>query len=652
MGRQIIIHTEYMNQPSSEMRSLTEEQKAHLAARRAKLFQQFNGHPTNEQLNEDENRWLARSFPVLAVLAPVMSTSEDKIEFPGDPMCLYNALSVAVDQAVQARELGLIPDSPYNDLCPQWGYHPSAAYRAQVDDNGIREYHAPLLNTDQTVFDPRVWNQKISQYFSDVVLEQVQPKVVLISAVSPAHRYALQIARAVRAKLPGCIIVLGGRHADETVHFDEMTRELRLEPSGLLTKIIEDTLEETIVDFLIAGQGYYALDLLMKSISLAMDVETKTVDVNAVLDAMKSFTPLFGPLPGRSLIVSIRPDTFHAFPLLGPELNLSILPSPYKAFAIRARFPIFEIEDHVARTAHMMVTNACPYHCFFCSEGSAIVGSFIYFRDADGIQKAIERVVEYIYYGAEAIFFDDSVFWGGNVGRIVHFCNEWTKVRKQAERSTSDEIELFGYTVKRRSVLEFTWGAQLTTDFLASRREEQAYTVLYAMRDARCTYIYIGIESMSETVIQHVHKNVNRTEPWENRVRRALGMARSVGIRVGSSVLFGLEGETQATIMETIDKVEELLAEDLLMIASPNILTYHPNTEITHLHKMEHKLDYVSPNIDNRPPYVFFEEAFPAVVSRNLGEQDIWYIHEQTKLRWGTKRNTNPMPPVALRDEP
>ena len=103
--------------------------------------------------------------------------------------------------------------------------------------------------------------------------------------------------------------------------------------------------------------------------------------------------------------------------------------------------------------------------------------------------------------------------------------------------------------------------------------------------------------------------------------------------------------------METIDKVDELLAEDLLMIASPNILTYHPNTEITHLHQMEHKLDYISPNIDNRPPYVFFEEAFPAVISRNLSEQDIWYIHEQTKLRWGTKRNTNPMPPVMLRDD-
>lgn len=651
MGKNIVIRTEYINHAAAQMRSLTNEQQKHLTLRKEQLRKQIAEYSPNEQLSETENHWLARSYPVLAVLAPVMSTSEDKIEFPGDPMCLYNALSYAVDQAVQAREQGFDAQTPYNDFCPQWGYRPSPEYRARVDDNGIRSYNVPLLNTDQTVFDPRVWNNKISRYFSDVVLEQVRPKVVLISAVSPAHRYALQIARSVRAKLPDCIIILGGRHADETVHYDDETQQLRLQPSGLLAKIQEQVVEENIVDFLVAGQGYHALDLLMKSISLAMDVQTRTVDMENVLDVIANYPPLFGTLPGRSLIVALRPDAFHVFPLRGPNLDLSTLPSPYKAFAIRARFPIFEIDNRVALTAHMMVTNSCPYHCFFCSEGSTIVGGFLFFKDVDGIQKAIERVVEYICYGAEAIFFDDSVFWGGNIARIVHFCREWARLREQVERLHEEEIELFGYRVNRQQILDFSWGAQLTADFLASRREEQAYTALYAMRDARCTYIYIGIESMSEGVMQHVHKNVNRTEPWEDRVRRALGMARSVGLRVGSSVLFGLDGETQETIMDTINKVEELLAEDLLMIASPNILTYHPNTEITHLHQMEEKLDYISPNIDNRPPYVFFEEAFPAVISRNLSEQDIWYIHEQTKLRWGTKRNTNPMLPVTLRED-
>jgi radical SAM superfamily enzyme YgiQ (UPF0313 family) len=110
-------------------------------------------------------------------------------------------------------------------------------------------------------------------------------------------------------------------------------------------------------------------------------------------------------------------------------------------------------------------------------------------------------------------------------------------------------------------------------------------------------------------------------------------------------------GETEATITETIEKVEELVAEDLLHVASPNILTYHPNTEITHLHQMDGKIDYHSTNLDNRPPYVYFEEAFPAVVSKNLTEEHIWTIHQQTKERWGKKRNTNRMPDVILRNE-
>jgi hypothetical protein len=80
-----------------------------------------------------------------------------------------------------------------------------------------------------------------------------------------------------------------------------------------------------------------------------------------------------------------------------------------------------------------------------------------------------------------------------------------------------------------------------------------------------------------------------------------------------------------------------------LFIASPNILTYHPNTAITHLHQMEDKLDYHSNNMDNRPPYSYFEEAFPAVVSKYLSEEKIWNIHKQTQERWGKKRNLQPM---------
>ncbi len=602
------------------------------------------------ELTVEERRWLARSYPVLEIVAPVMSTHEEKIEFPGDPMCLYGALSVAVDQAVQARKSGFDEDSPYNDLCPRWGEYPSLQYRRTVSESGIRNYDGRFLNTDQTVFDPRVWNDKIREYFVNSILMKIEPKVILISAVSPAHRYALDMIRAIRRVLPDCIIVLGGRHADETIHYDAQTGQVAFAPTSTFRKIYEGDVE-SMVDFAIAGQGYYALDLLMKAISLAMDIETKSVRVGDVIKALSDFAPVLGQPPGYALIVAMDKGQVDVWALTGTKIKLHELPSPYRAFAIRASFPIFERDGQILRTAHFMVTNACPYHCFFCSEGSTVVGAFISFG-GQGIRNAVERMVEYIEYGAESIFFDDSVFWGGNVGDIVNFCRAWMKVREAAEGAETPQVVLSGRTVDREKVINLQWGAQFTVDILASRHNpDEAGFVLDTMRAAGCTYIYIGIESMAEDVIANVHKNMNKKEPWEARVRRALGLARQAGIRVGSSVLFGLEGETSETIVETISKVEELLAEDLLHIASPNILTYHPNTEITRLHQMEEKLDYHSANLDNRPPYSYFEEAFPAVVSKNLTEETIWNIHRQTQELWGKKRNLTPMPPTDLAAE-
>ncbi len=653
MQREIILHHDYeemQERGTGVPESLQRFLGRFLSGRRQALLEQVcNGHVP--ALEDENHEWKARSYPVLSILAPVMTTSAGKIEFPGDPMCLYAALSYAVDQVVQTRRRGICVEAPYNDFCPQWGELPSAEYRAQVDTNGIRQYGGCLLNTDQTVFDPRIWNDKVRDYFVNKVLLVMRPKVVLISAVSPAHRYAIDIARTVRTHLPDCILVLGGRHTDETIHYDRLSKRLILEPSSSVSRIFDGSIQP-VFDFLVAGDGYYALDLLLKVISLSMEIDSKSVTKQRVLENLSALASLFGPMPGNATIVGIGADAVHAWPVYSRlKLDLAVLPSPYSAFAIRALFPIFQRDGQVLRTAHFMVTNSCPFHCCFCSEGVTVVGGFVSFH-ADEIETALERVVEYVSYGAEAIFFDDSIFWGGNIGAVINFSRELARIRQLAESSVSRTIRLYGREIEAEKIRNLQWGAQFTVDLLASRRRpDESMLALQEMRKAGCVYLYVGIESMAAPVIEMVHKNINREQAWEERVRILLGMARMAGIAVGSSVLFGLDGETRATIEETVSKVEELLAEDLLSIASPNILTYHPNTEITALHGMKDKLDYHSLGLENRPPYVYFEEAFPAVVSKNLTEEDIWFIHAQTSERWGNKRNTNPMPEVFLPGE-
>lgn len=198
-------------------------------------------------------------------------------------------------------------------------------------------------------------------------------------------------------------------------------------------------------------------------------------------------------------------------------------------------------------------------------------------------------------------------------------------------------------------LLNLKWGAQLTVDILVSiLKEDKANKLLKTMKHAGCTYIYIGIETMSAPVAKYLHKNINSSNAWKNRVRKALEIVGAVNIRVGSSVLFGLEGETSETIEETITEIEKLIKDELLFVASPNILTYHPGTAITYMHDMQDKIDYHSMKGINKPPYTYFEEAFPNVVSIKLTEDNIWYIHTQTKTRWGSTRNSNEMPPLPI----
>ncbi|MFQ6197676.1 B12-binding domain-containing radical SAM protein [Streptomyces sp. NPDC000405] len=584
-----------------------------------------------------------RYFPVLAVLAPVMTQAEGEITYPGDPMALYAALSVAVHRAV--HDAGPLEDAThYNDLAPEWTAFPSKAYRASVGHDGVRPYGA-APNTDQMVFDPRVWDEAARDAWIRL-LREVRPRVVLISAVSPAHRYALEIAALVRREVPGAYVVLGGRHADETLAAAPGGSRLLVKPSGT-PAVIQEGKVPPVIDAIVAGEAYHAVDVLMRALALAMDLGDRWIDRARVLPCLQGLLHQEGVKPGKALVF-LSPqgagEPSHAVPLDGPALDLASLPSPYEAFAIRSYFPIFEGPESgdPLRTAHFMVSSACPYRCNFCSESARVGHGLRRFRD-DAIGKAIERICEYVSYGAEAVFFDDSVFWSGRYKDMTEFCRELGRI-KEADPATLDprlRAHLVGEEDTER-LRNLQWGAQLTVDTLvALHSAEESDDVLRLMRNAGCSYVYIGIESMSSQVMDGIHKNLRREvdRPWAAKVRDATELVKKHGLRVGTSVLFGLDGETRSSIDETIHEVGRLIDDGLIDLASPNILTYHPATPVTRQHGMHERLDYHSPRVDNRKPYIYFEEAFPGVVSVLLTEDDIWHIHNETRIHWGRARN-------------
>lgn len=579
------------------------------------------------------------TFPVLAVLAPVVTQTEGEIAYPGDPMCLYAALSLAVERAVRANQ-GIESVPGYERLAPHWTAYPSLHYRLTVPFNGWRSPSDPVQedNTDRSVFDPRVWDDHAREVFVRRLRDE-RPSLALISAVSPGHRYALEIAGIVKEELPGCLVVLGGRHADETIRFNDQTGTLELHPSSTLS-VIADGRMPAVIDAMVTGQAYFAVDLLLRAAARAMDRGSRTVAPGELVRALQSLAPSATDLQGRSTILILDAADLHVFPIDAQSVRFEELPCSYRAFAIRSRFPIFPSPSGGIRlTAHAMLSSSCPYSCNFCSESSVVVGGLQSFAGKSPVAAAVNRICEMVQYGAEAVFFDDSVFWGGNVRTALAFCEALAEAREEAGRILGQaQGDARGYAERLHSL---EWGAQFTADLIATQNPELMDKLLNAMKRAGCTYVYIGLESMSSDVMDNIHKNLRRIggQSWKNKVRMACQKVKAIGMRVGSAVLFGLEGENRNSIRETIEEVGLLIDDGLLDLVSPNILTYHPATAISKMHGMSEQLDYHSPRVVNRPPYIYFEEAYPDVVSRHLSEDDIWYIHNESARRWGGTRN-------------
>lgn len=579
---------------------------------------------------DDDDAWRRRSFPVLSVLAPAVSTSTNKVEFPGDPMCLYHALTKAIADVVAIRERGLSETGTYNDFCPFWDKYPSASYRRRVSVGGIRSIsELNECKTDGSVFDPRVWNREVEAYFRKL-LGHLTPRVVLVSTVSPAYRYAARILEIVRAELPDAITILGGRHIDATV--DAGALETRVTESNPLSDMKRGKLSPCI-DLMLSGQCYYSLSAILQAVALCIPIGAELGFPDRRLLHERILHRLIrAERGGTSTAILCRDTTATAFHVSGPPVVMRDLPSPYAAFSIRAQFPVFcHTKAERKRTAHINIGLACPFSCDFCSESRLLQAGAA--GDAADVNYAIEELERLIGFGATSAFFDDSIFFSGAGVKIIQFCDLMTE--RVLPRAGN-----------------FEWGAQFTVSVVEAFISRGVHRkVLQGMSTAGCTYLYFGIESLSGKIMRRISKTSrSSTHEWQERVENVLQVVKSEGISVGASVLFGLEGETIGTIEETIAGVEEFLEKGLLSIVSPNLMTYHPGTEITSRHGRENRLGLEHAKLGDfvREPYSFFEEAFPGMVSRELSEEMIWHIHCETLRRWGKGRNKGVMPEVRI----
>jgi len=215
-------------------------------------------------------------------------------------------------------------------------------------------------------------------------------------------------------------------------------------------------------------------------------------------------------------------------------------------------FPIyddFDLKKYVGLPERKTLATAivssrgCPYNCIYCS--SAV---FWKKRWRARSSENVLAEVEWLYkdYNVRSfIFFDDLFFL--NKDRAIEICKG---------------------IIERK--LEVGWVAEGRVNLVD--RE-----LLKWMKKAGCYRIDYGVESGSPNILENINKKIN-----VEQIKNAFGLTHEFGIKPVAYLMVGNPGETDVTIRETIQLMEQIKP---YYTNTGGILWILPNTEIYEMSK-------------------------------------------------------------------
>jgi len=193
---------------------------------------------------------------------------------------------------------------------------------------------------------------------------------------------------------------------------------------------------------------------------------------------------------------------------------------------------------------HMMTSRGCPFQCIFCSS-SLLFGKKYRARSARNVVDEMEYLVS--EYNPESIEFSDD---------------EFTLNRRRVEKIC--------YEIKRRG-LEISWAC-------SSRVDTISRSLLEKMRKAGCFFIYYGIESGSQRILDFIRKGIKI-----DQIKKAIKWAKEAGIKTLGSFIIGFPDETREEVKKTIEFSKRLKLD----FAQFSIATPYPGTDLYDMARRE-----------------------------------------------------------------
>lgn len=198
--------------------------------------------------------------------------------------------------------------------------------------------------------------------------------------------------------------------------------------------------------------------------------------------------------------------------------DLDELPIPaWDKFAL-SNYYDYHVFDMSTPYTSIMASRGCPFKCSFCI--SHIIWRYKHRRRSpEHVMRELDFLVS--EHGVKYIMFQDDI-WAWNDDEFA--------------RAICKELRKREYNLKWRCILH-------PLSFRKNREE-----MLSMMKQAGCTSITTGLQSASEKIL----RNINRSPREPEALADLIGVMKKVGILNSTAFIFGLPGETEETIEESV----------------------------------------------------------------------------------------------------
>lgn len=201
-----------------------------------------------------------------------------------------------------------------------------------------------------------------------------------------------------------------------------------------------------------------------------------------------------------------------------PEIDL--LPFPAYDLIDVNLYSEFLFPPGKSPIATIVSSRGCPYGCSFCVYPQLMTGKKIRYHSIEYVLEEIQWLKK--DFGVKFIYFDDDTFTAS-----------WERVEQMCGSMIDNKIKI-------------PWGCLGRVNGVNSDG-------LKLMHKAGCYLIKFGVESGNQSHLDKIDKNLKLED-----ILHAFKLTRKSGIYSHATVMFGVPGETEKSILETHNILEKL----------------------------------------------------------------------------------------------